>query len=131
MGEGTDDLDGRYVSLSSRRRSGTEVSTPVLFVAEGNRVFIWTSAMSGKACRIRANPEVTVAPCDMRGEVTGPCLAGVAEVLGADASQHAARLFCQKYGPTLALFKHAHAVRRRLGRGSEWIYLSVELASEQ
>ena len=66
MGERTDGLDGRYVSLSTRRRSGTEVSTPVLFVTEGNRVFIWTSAMSGKARRIRANPEVTVAPCDIR-----------------------------------------------------------------
>lgn len=131
MAERTDGLDGRYVSLSTRRRSGIEVSTPVLFVAEGNRVFIWTSAMSGKARRIRANSEVTVAPCDMRGEVTGPSVAGVAKVLGADASQHAARLFSQKYGPRLALFKHVHGMWLRLGRGQDWIYLSVELRSEQ
>lgn len=129
MGERTDGLDVRYVSLSTRRRSGTEVSTPVLFVAEGNRVFIWTSVLSGKARRIRANSEVTVAPCDMRGEVTGPSVAGVAKVLGSDASQHAARLFSQKYGPTLALFKHVHGAWRRLGRGQEWIYLSIELRS--
>jgi uncharacterized protein len=53
----------RYISITTFRRDGTPVATPVWVVAEGGRLYVWTGAQTGKAKRIRHHPAVTVAPC--------------------------------------------------------------------
>jgi hypothetical protein len=52
---------GKYLSLTSFKRDGTGVATPVWFVADGERLLISTDAQSFKVKRIRRNPRVTVA----------------------------------------------------------------------
>jgi hypothetical protein len=57
------------------------VSTPVWFAERDVRLYVVTEKKSGKSKRIRNNPKVTVAPCTIRGRVTGPEFAAEARVL--------------------------------------------------
>jgi len=60
--------DEKYLLLTTFRRDGTPVSTPVWAVPlEGDEVGFWTSSGSGKAKRLRHTSRVTVQPCDARG----------------------------------------------------------------
>ena len=72
---------GKYLSVTTFRRSGEPVATPVWFVQEGGRLYVDTDGASGKAKRIRANPHVLVAPCTASGKLTAPQWAATAEVI--------------------------------------------------
>ena len=62
----------RYISLATFRKNGTPVYTPVWFGEENGHLYVMTSSKTGKAKRLRNNPEVRIAPSTMRGKVTGP-----------------------------------------------------------
>jgi PPOX class probable F420-dependent enzyme len=47
--------------------------------------------------RIRKNPRVRVAPCDMRGNVTGTWQAASAQIVSGEEEQVANRLLDRKY----------------------------------
>jgi PPOX class probable F420-dependent enzyme len=62
--------DEKYILLTTFRRDGTPVATPVWAVAlEGDQIGFWTSSGSGKAKRLAHTARVTVQPCDARGRV--------------------------------------------------------------
>lgn len=62
--------DERYLLLTTFRRDGTPVATPVWAVKlDGDEVGFWTSSGSGKAKRLAHTVRVTVAPCDARGRL--------------------------------------------------------------
>jgi uncharacterized protein len=71
----------KYVSLKTFRKSGIGVATPVWFGEDGGKLYVMTRSDMGKTKRIRHNPNVTVAPCTMRGEVTGPEFSATARIL--------------------------------------------------
>ena len=81
----------KYVSLTTYRKSGVGVSTPVWFAERDGRLYVVTEKISGKSKRIRNNPKVTVAPCTIRGKVTGPEFAAKARVLPDGEESAAAR----------------------------------------
>jgi uncharacterized protein len=61
--------DDKYMLLTTFRRSGAGVSTPVWLVDIGNgEVGFYTSSQSGKAKRLRYTERVTVQPCNMKGD---------------------------------------------------------------
>jgi PPOX class probable F420-dependent enzyme len=62
----------KYLSLASFRKSGAAVLTPLWFAEQDGRLYVMTRSDSGKMKRIRNHPRVRVAPCTMRGRVTGP-----------------------------------------------------------
>ena len=64
-------VPGKYLSLTTYRRDGTSVATPVWFAEDGGRLYVVTPARSHKARRLRRNPSATVAPCNARGIVKG------------------------------------------------------------
>lgn len=68
-GEGAAFSRHKYISLETYRRSGEGVRTPVWFVESGNRLYVSTPASTGKIKRLRNNPKVKVAICDIRGNV--------------------------------------------------------------
>ena len=73
---------GRYVSVTSFKRDGTGVATPMWFVSDGRRLFALTDAHSAKIRRIRRDPQVLVAPCRGDGKLLRrEPLAADAEVL--------------------------------------------------
>jgi PPOX class probable F420-dependent enzyme len=107
----------RYISLTTYRRDGRGVATPVWFAIDGGRIVVWTDADSGKAKRIRATHRVTVAPSDARGKVTGDAFEGAARILPDGESASAMRALNKKYSllkPVIDLGNRAFAfVRRR------------------
>jgi len=94
-----DELAGNnYVSLTTYRKDGSGVATPLWVVRDGDALAAWTPTDSWKVKRIRRNPDVTVTPCDLRGRVTGEPVPGHAEVLSAEETQRVRQLIRQKYG---------------------------------
>jgi PPOX class probable F420-dependent enzyme len=62
--------DGKYILLTTFRRDGTGVATPVWVVPLDSGAFgMWTSSGSGKAKRLGNTDRVLVQPCDARGRV--------------------------------------------------------------
>jgi PPOX class probable F420-dependent enzyme len=88
----------RYVSLTTFRGDGTPVATPVWVARDGDVLLVVTGATSGKVRRIRANPSVTLAPCDVRGRVHGDAIAGQAVVLDASETARVTRKIRRRYG---------------------------------
>lgn len=70
----------KYVLLTTFRRDGRAVPTPLWVVPNGTGLGFWTVAGSGKLKRIRNSGRVTVAPCDMRGNPTGDPLEATARI---------------------------------------------------
>jgi PPOX class probable F420-dependent enzyme len=73
----------QYVLLTTYRRDGTPVGTPVHIAVDGDRAFVRTWDTAWKLKRIRNNPEVEVAPSTMRGVPTGSAVHARARVLEA------------------------------------------------
>lgn len=73
--------DAKFLSLTTFRKDGTPVATPVWFAHAGNRLFVGTTAHSGKIKRVRNSGRVEIAPCTQRGEITGPTIAARARIL--------------------------------------------------
>ncbi len=97
-------LQGRkYLNLETYRRNGVAVRTPVWFAADpaggGHTLYVYTTADAGKTKRIRRNGAVKVAPCDMRGTVSGAWMDGRAEILGPEGFARGMRLIDRKYWP--------------------------------
>jgi PPOX class probable F420-dependent enzyme len=90
-------IPGKYLSLTTYRRDGTPVSTPVWFVEEDGRVFVTTAADSYKAKRLRRNPAAMVAPCTARGVPKGDAIPVQVEFLSPDVHERVDRLMAEKY----------------------------------
>jgi uncharacterized protein len=88
---------GKYLSVTSFKRDGTPVATPVWFVIEDGRLLIYTDPESFKAKRIRRNPSVKVAPCNATGRLRGDPAPATAEFLPDDQKDHVMRLMARKY----------------------------------
>lgn len=89
---------GNYLLLTTFRRDGTAVPTPVWVMRDGRALAVWSAADTGKVKRIRNGGRVTVTPCDWRGKPLGAAIPGLAEVLTPDASAHFPALMTRKYG---------------------------------
>ena len=87
----------KYVSLKTFRKSGVGVATPVWFGESDGKIYVMTRSDMGKTKRIRNNPKVTVAPCTIRGKVTGPEFAATARILPAEEHGPARQAINRKY----------------------------------
>ena len=87
----------KYVSLTTLRTTGVPVATPVWFGEDGGKLFIMTRSDMGKTKRIRNNPRVRVAPCTIRGKVTGPEFPATARILPPAEHPHARQTINRKY----------------------------------
>jgi PPOX class probable F420-dependent enzyme len=87
----------KYISLTTFRKNGAAVATPVWFGEEADKLYVMTFADSGKTKRIRNNPQVKVAPCTIRGKVTGQDFPASARILPPEQHAHAHRTINRKY----------------------------------
>lgn len=72
---------GRYLSITSFKRDGTGIATPVWFVSDGRRLFAFTDLHSSKIRRVRRNSHVLVASCWPWGTLRRGPVPARAEVL--------------------------------------------------
>jgi len=88
----------KYLNLASVKRDGTPVQTPVWFAEEHGVLYVYTLANAGKVKRIRRNSRIRIAPCTMRGTVTGPWVEADATVVDATTAAYGHALLRHKYG---------------------------------
>lgn len=109
------------ILLTTYRRDGTPVGTPVHVAVEGDRAFVRTWDTTWKLKRIRRNPEVEIRPSTLGGRPTGPAIRARARVLDGEESAHAGRMLARKY-PVV----HGHLIPlvHRL-RGNETVHIEL------
>ncbi|MDL4816167.1 PPOX class F420-dependent oxidoreductase [Actinomadura opuntiae] len=94
-------LDGlarqRTVLLTTYRKDGTPVGTPVNIVVRGDHAYFRTYDKAYKAKRLARNPEVEVAPSTYRGKVTGPAVHGRVRLLTEEEAKPVRRMLARKH----------------------------------
>jgi PPOX class probable F420-dependent enzyme len=103
----------KYINLETFRKNGQSVRTPVWFMIDNNRVYVVTSADTGKAKRLRNNPAVRIAPSGYNGEPKGEWIDGKARFAEASEAELAIQLRKKKYGlqaRLLGMFRGASTV---------------------
>ncbi len=112
-------MDGKYVSLTSFKRDGIGVATPVWFVQEDGRLYVRTDGNSFKAKRIARNPSVTIAQCSASGRLRGEPVPARAEILRNGKGEHVDELMGRKYRlDRILILPIYNAVQRLRGRHS-------------
>ena len=113
-------FSGRYLSVTSFKRDGTGVATPVWFVCDGSRLFAFTDLHSPKILRIRRNPHVQVASCRVDGKLRREPVSARADVLTADADlERVQKLLLARYKISYRVVMLIYQLGRRLrGRPS-------------
>ncbi|MBP1467892.1 PPOX class F420-dependent oxidoreductase [Candidatus Chloroploca sp. M-50] len=104
--------DHKYINLTTYRKSGEGVPTPVWFALQGERMYIVTEDNSGKVKRIRNNGKVGLAPSDARGKVLGEAASGMARVLSFEEGTVGHQVLQQKYGLMYRAFGFFWNIRR-------------------
>lgn len=109
----------RCISLTTFKRDGSPVSTPVWVTSDdGRRLLVWSGARTWKVRRVRRDPRVLVAAASFRGVERGARIAGRARVVtdpGID------RLLHRKYG---VLKRLLDLLNRRAQPGS-WVTIEI------
>jgi hypothetical protein len=86
-----------YVLLTSFRKNGTPVGTPLWAALDDGKLYVWTVTDSWKVKRIRRNAAVTVQPCSVSGTPRGTVVKGTARILDDAGSDRVRRLIKRKY----------------------------------
>lgn len=94
----------KTILLTSYRRDGTPVATPVSIAFDGDHAFFRTYDKAWKARRLRSNPNVEIAPCTFRGRQTGPAIRARARLLSGDEAKQARRALARRHPLLQGLF---------------------------
>ncbi len=97
----------KYLNLETFKKSGEGVKTPVWFAADpaatldssDAKLYLYTIGVSGKVKRVRNNPRVKIAPCDMRGRALGEWTEARAEIVTGEDAARGMQLLNKKYFP--------------------------------
>ena len=87
----------KYISLETYRKNGQAVRTPVWFAESDGQLYVYTLADAGKTKRLRNNSRAKIAPCDMRGRVTGEWHDAQARFVQGEEAARANALLDRKY----------------------------------
>jgi uncharacterized protein len=87
----------KTIQLTTHKRDGTPVPTPVSIAFNGERAYFRSPDKAWKARRLRANPAVEVAPSTFRGRVTGPAIQARATLLSGAEAERAARALARRH----------------------------------
>ena len=122
--------DEKFVSLTTFKKDGGAVASPMWIGRDGDHLFFWTPADSWKAKRAKNNPDVIMAPCGRRGNVRAGAVQvhGEAEVVADPATvERLAGVIRRKYGVEFLIVTF---IERLLARGSKpRVILRVALSS--
>jgi PPOX class probable F420-dependent enzyme len=119
------------IALTTFRKSGHGVMTPVWFALGRDMIYVETHGDAGKLKRLRHTPRVALAPCTYSGNITGSVREGYARILEEPGERAiASAALAKKYGVMLSIYHFARAVRHRLQRKGdvEVAYIAIEPA---
>jgi uncharacterized protein len=91
----------KFVSLTTYKKNGDALATPMWVGRDGDQLFVWTPADSAKIKRVRNDPRVTLVPCGRFGKPNNDAepVAGTAEVITEPATvRRLAEVIRHKYG---------------------------------
>ena len=97
----------KYVNLSTQKKDGSFVNTPVWFAQDGdkNDFYIFSAGEAGKVKRIRNFSSVKVAICDVKGNLQGEWISAQAELIHEEEfKMRAYKQLHKKYGLTIKVF---------------------------
>lgn len=103
-----------YALVTTFRKDGRAVPTPVWVVRDGDALAIWTISSAGKVKRVRRDGHVLIGPCDVRGRSTGEQVPGAAVILDQAGTERVRALLKRKYG----ILGHLTLWGSRLRRGA-------------
>lgn len=103
----------QYLNLTTYRKSGEPVRTPVWFAQEGDTLYLFTNGETGKVKRIRNGGRVLVGPADARGRPLGVEVQGEAALVSGGEAQRAGAALTRKYGLLKHLFSLVARIRRQ------------------
>jgi PPOX class probable F420-dependent enzyme len=122
----------KCLSLTTFRKSGEVVVTPVWFAESKGIIYVGTGANAGKIKRIRHTERVTLAACTMSGKVTGSEIEGIARIVSeSEEISVAEAALAKKYGLTRSIYYfilNALSSIRRKPRMSD-AYMAIESVS--
>ena len=101
-----------YMNLTTYRKSGVAVTTPVWFAQEGDKLYVFTAGESGKVKRIRNSGTVEVAPCTASGKPLGASQSAIARLLSPEEGKRADAIVTRKYGWQKRIFGLLGMIRR-------------------
>jgi hypothetical protein len=104
-------VDRKYCLVTSYKRSGQPISTPLWFGLAEGKLYFRTYADAVKVKRIRNNPRVLVGPCDARGKPSGPMVEARARVVAPDEEPQAERAVQSNYGLLRRIYKGSFSGR--------------------
>ena len=113
----------RAVLLTTYKRSGTSVATPLWGYLDGRTYYVTTGNSSWKVKRLRTNPSVLLAPCNQRGKITGEEVAGTARILNEDETAKVLARKKRRY-PVMSLI---HLLPNRGAENSVGIAIELSL----
>ena len=90
--------DAEYMLLTTFRKDGTAVPTPVWATRVDDELWVWSAPEAGKIKRIRRSGAVQVAPCSVRGEPRGSSVDASARLLPESAVPVLLDALAAKYG---------------------------------
>ena len=93
----------KTIQLTTYRRDGAPVATPVSIAFDGERAFFRTWHKAHKTRRLRRNPAVEVAPATLKGTPTGPPIPARATLLDGRDARIAARALARRHRVLQAL----------------------------
>lgn len=111
----------QYISLTTFRKNGQAVPTPVWFAREGDKLYVFSSRTAGKVKRISHTARVMIAPCDMRGQLLGETMEAKARILELSEQLLAITALNKKYG----LIKRILDFMGRFTGGLDRAYLEI------
>jgi PPOX class probable F420-dependent enzyme len=88
----------QYVLLTTFTKDGRPKPTPIWIARDGDRALVITEKNSWKVKRIRNTPRVTLAVCDMRGNVKSDPVEAVATVLDDSQTETVYQAINERYG---------------------------------
>ena len=117
------------IALTTFRKTGQAVTTPVWFAISLGTIYVETHADAGKLKRLRHTARVTLAPCTYSGKVTGSVSEGNARILTESEERTAASAaLTKKYGLMRSLYHFVRNAQRMLHRKAkvEVVYIDIE-----
>lgn len=102
----------KYINIETFRKNGTGVGTPIWFIVYQGLIYFRTDAKSGKVKRIRNNPHVRIAPCDIRGNLKGSWFDGKVYFADSAESSMVYSMIDKKYGFVTTLIRIFNKIRR-------------------